>query len=304
VLYRFRQSLALRRYNRAVRPVLNTPPVSCDPDAGAAFATQLCHRDVLMYLCALKSLQRFVPARAILILDDGSLTPEDHAILRAHVPDIETVALESVENRRCPPGGCWERLLLIAERVRDHYVVQLDADTLTVAEPTEVIDAIAANRSFTLGTSMGREFMGLREAAERAEGFYKGPDDHIQTLTEMAFAKLPNADSGRYVRGCAGFAGFRKGPSLREDVETLSQTMAELVPNERWSDWGSEQVTSNYIVSNTENPVVLPFPKYGHYHPEADLEQAAFLHFIGTYRFTQGTYARLARAELLQAPSA
>jgi hypothetical protein len=56
----------------------------------------------------------------------------------------------------------------------------------------------------------------------------------------------------------------------------------------RWSSWGTEQVTSNYLVANATATRVLPFPKYGT--PDQVSEEAAFQHFIGSMRFINRRY--------------
>lgn len=63
---------------------------------------------------------------------------------------------------------------------------------------------------------------------------------------------------------------------------------------EKWAEWGSEQVMSNIVLANIPASVVLPHPKY------ADCQkmkpgETAFIHFIGSCRFNNGTYAKLGR---------
>lgn len=62
----------------------------------------------------------------------------------------------------------------------------------------------------------------------------------------------------------------------------------------RWSEWGTEQVSSNYVVANSPDARVLPYPKYACFDLDMDPERSAFLHFIGTHRFERGVYAALA----------
>ena len=94
------------------------------------------------------------------------------------------------------------------------------------------------------------------------------------------------------MRGCSGFAGFAARSFSREQVEALSQEMYAALGS-KWNMWGSEQFTSNVMVANSPSAVVLPHPKYC----ACNRVQAAtaFIHFIGSCRFNDGTYARLAR---------
>jgi hypothetical protein len=61
-----------------------------------------------------------------------------------------------------------------------------------------------------------------------------------------------------------------------------------------WSRWGSEQVTSNYLVANSQNVRLLPYPKYGA--PELGTQGMEFFHFIGYLRFINGDYRRHAES--------
>ncbi|HKJ72024.1 MAG TPA: hypothetical protein VKA55_09765 [Gammaproteobacteria bacterium] len=294
MLHRLRKRARTARFNLSARGVLGTAPLALDPASGVTFLSQICHRDRLMYLLAVKSLGRFLPPAAVTALDDGSLTRRDRRILRAHIPGIEIRPVSAIDTGPCPRGGTWERLLAIHDRAADSFVVQVDADTLTLSEPSEVLDHVRANRSFTLGTSMGRAITTLAEAGNRAR--VTGPDDrHVQDTAERAFADLPGADRRLYVRGNSGFAGFAAGSHARADLEAFAREMSERIGADKWAQWGSEQVASNYAVANAPGGSVLPYPGYGYFHPDHPWADRPFLHFIGTYRFRDGVYARLAR---------
>ena len=66
----------------------------------------------------------------------------------------------------------------------------------------------------------------------------------------------------------------------------------------RWWEWGSEQVTSNYIVSNAARVATIPYPKYRNYDGQPVAETTAFIHFIGTNRFRHGYYWLRARQQV------
>src|SRR2546422_639587 len=115
MLFRLKRHLATTRFNLEIRGVTSTPSVACDPDSRLVLVTQLCHRDVSMYLLAIKSLARFIRPKRVFVVDDMSLTDHDKSQLRRHVPSITIVPITSVENTVCPKGGCWERLLFISD---------------------------------------------------------------------------------------------------------------------------------------------------------------------------------------------
>ncbi len=65
---------------------------------------------------------------------------------------------------------------------------------------------------------------------------------------------------------------------------------------DKWGQWGSEQVASNFAVANTAGAMVLPYPKYANFDLDMDPQAACFLHFVGTNRFDRGVYAGETRA--------
>lgn len=105
---------------------------------------------------------------------------------------------------------------------------------------------------------MEKDIKLMKDVCEKMRTF-KG--DHVQNLAEQQFCKLRNYKKLRYLRGCSGFAGFSKGSFSRSNVEEFSEEM-EGVLGKIWLNWGSEQVTSNFIIANSPNACVLPYPKY------------------------------------------
>src|SRR3546814_2103893 len=81
----------------------------------------------------------------------------------------------------------------------------------------------------------------------------------------------------RYVRGCAGFAGFARGGDARMLAETFSQEATRLLGAERWARWGSEQVASNMIVANDPNALLLPYDHYFNFWDERSEEHTSEL---------------------------
>ncbi|MCU0985160.1 MAG: hypothetical protein MUC89_09495 [Acetobacteraceae bacterium] len=252
----------------------------------------------LMYLLAIKSFLRHVPASAVTVLDDGSLTPADHDLLRAHVGGLSIVPIASIDTGTCPRGGCWERLLYILDLSATRYVVQLDSDILTIAPIPEVVEAFAANRSFTLGSDAQFGIVTTQDAARAIAG---SDPAETQFAAEFALPRMPPEIGRFYVRGSAGFAGFARGATSRATAEAFSAAM-EAEMGKRWEEWGTEQVASNFLIASSPGGFVLPWPKYACFYAEDDASTSALLHFIGTWRFKRGVYARLGQrvvAELL-----
>lgn len=278
-------------FAQKVQGVLETPPLVQGDSTAPLVLSQLQHKDVLMYLAAVKSFARqFLPAE-IHVVDDGSLTNADHVLLKRHIPAIRFHELAEYRDPGLPQGGCWERLIAIAHLSQNRYVIQLDSDTLTLSSIAEIESAVRQGQSFAIGTWDRQVIEPAIERAQTAQSRLDGTHPHIQLLAEANFDRFQDAASLKYVRGCAGFSGFAPGAGKLEFMRNLSGQMQELV-GERWLEWGSEQVMSNLVVANQPAAMVLPHPDF------ADCEKmkpdtTRFVHFIGTCRFRSGRYARL-----------
>jgi len=291
MLYSFRNRLARARYDRGVRGILETPPLQIVP-APLTFCSMVSERDLLMYLVAIKSLYPRIGEGRIRVIDDGTLTPRGKETLRLHLGSPTIVPIASIDTGLCPLGGTWERLLHILDLTEDSYVIQVDSDLLARAAVSEVVECYRTNRSFTLGTHMGQRFTSLDEAAAAARA---SGGTHVQMVAEQALDRLLDAAQKRYVRGCSGFAGFARGSSPRHAAEEFSVAIQNII-GDRWNEWGSEQVTSNYIVSNSEQPIVLPISKYRNHTRDTEIEEISLLHFLGTDRFYGGRYLRASQS--------
>ena len=255
----------------------------------------VCHGEVLMYLLAVKSFCRQLGSvPEIVALNDGSLTDADLAVMRVHLPTMRVAAVAAIETGTCPRGSCWERLMLICDLARDSYIVQLDCDTLTPGPIPEIAAAIANNHSFTL---LGDRSYPHLEPMQEAHGRLKASTStQVQAVCERGFDQLPESADLLYLRGNAGFTGFAQGSLTRERIAWFSDLMRRLA-GPQWEQWGSEQLTSNLLISNTPDAKPLPVPRYLSFwaHPEIDYRACSFLHFIGPHRYDDGLYLELAR---------
>lgn len=288
MLNRIKRKLDRAWFNFRCAGIYATPPVKCDDTSHVVIISQLHHPDLTMYMLAAKSFAQYVKPRSFVIVDDG-LNSEDKRILKTHFECIQFIPRSDMGSAVCPTGGCWERFLALAHENQAHYVIQLDADTLTLAEPVEVLQSIAAGRSFTLGTSSGTHFVGLSEASHHA---HAEPHPHVQNHAERALVEYPNSTQLKYVRGCAGFTGFAPAKLSISAIETFSLQMQELVGRQKWHEWGSEQVASNFMVANVDDSLVLPVDRYPFWQPGLDIGRAVLIHFFGTFRFMGGMYTR------------
>lgn len=293
-----RDTLRRARFAAQCRALWSSAPVSLDRSSQIALLSQVQRKDVLMYLLAVKSFCNRIKPGAIFVLDDGSLRENDRERLVGHIPGVAFLALSSYRSRACPTGGTWERLLAISALVDEHYVIQLDSDTLALGPIEEVSECARRNRSFVLGTWDRQEIETMHERWDTARKLNRGAGSHIQLVAEANFDRLREFASLRYVRGCSGFAGFGRRSFARDFIDGISAQMRGAL-GDRWAEWGSEQVMSNIVVANIENSMVLPHPKYADCHKMKEGE-SEFVHFIGSCRFDNGTYAALAR-QVMQA---
>lgn len=288
MFHRLHDKVARAHYDRKCAGILESPPLAIKP-APLIFCSMVSQRDLIMYLVAIKSLYRHIGEGTIYIINDGSLTAKALHLLNHHLGSPTIEHIKNIQTGPCPRGGTWERLLQLATLSERAYVIQVDSDVLAREPIPEVVQCYRENRGFTLGTGMGQRFTTLKDAASIA-GAAGGT--HVQIVAEQAFDRLEGATERRYVRGCSGFAGFAHGLSLRPQAEEFSMSMQRLL-GDRWKEWGTEQVTSNYLVANTARSCVLPLPKYVNFSPQIRIEDAALLHFIGTDRFYRRVYATL-----------
>lgn len=302
--YRLRSRIDNARHDRAIAGILDTAPIVPRND-GLVLYSMIGTAVLRPYLVAVKSLWHHLGRGRVAILDDGTLTAQDKAVLARHCGDPEIIDIASVPIGRLPGRTCWERFLLILDRRQGEYWVQLDSDTVTIGPVPELEAAICANRSFTLLGGADAEVGALPLAEFAARLYPEGPQEgHLQAQVESRMGEMRRDLGWRYIRGCAGFAGFAAGGAGRPLAMAFVEEMERLVGPEAMGIWGAEQISSNFHIANDPSPVLLPAKRYLNYWGEAWSKDAAFVHFVGTHRFDNGAYAdasRRAIAELMAA---
>lgn len=278
-------------FNRVARGVLKTRPLRAG-DLPFVTLSMVQHRDVLAYLVAIKTFAHHAPSARVVVVCDPTITLEDRACLKQHVPHIELREAVEFRHSAIPVGGTWERLSAITTYVNEAYVVQLDADTVCTAPLIEVCNAVQQGHGFVLGEVAEQRILSLAETAKNSENW---SDRHIQAVAEKTMESV--LGDRLYIRGCSGFTGFPSGSSLRTKMLDFSSKMAGRI-GARWSEWGTEQVASNFLVANSLGTQILPFPKYST--PPKDRHDVAFHHYIGHIRFRDSRYANAAELALRQ----
>lgn len=289
--YRLSRWLATCHHNRAIEAIERTPPLRAAP-SGLMLLSMLRHSDVRMYLVAIKSISARLGPAAITIVDDGSLTRDDRAVLDHHLGNFHYIPIDEVDTGVCPRGGTWERLVAILDLTRDYYVIQVDADIVALGDLAEVVECVRDNRAFALA---GNRLSVLETAGETSARTLKwGPIRHVQPTAEQIIGEMPGAGSLKYIWGSSAFAGFPRGTRGRRALSEFSMWMEGRLQR-IWHEWGSEQVASNFVIANLPTPAILPWPKYQSYDPSYEVCDANLIHFIGTYRFVDGAYMQASR---------
>jgi hypothetical protein len=230
-----------------------------------------------------------------MIINDGSLTAGDITTLSHHIPGIEIVDIASIDTGSCPRGGTWERLVKIIELSQKDYVIQADADTLVSGPIPEVAECWRSNLSFLLGSDVGQAVAPAAATALMAQGWVKNFGwSTIGVLSEALLDELPPSAPSNYVHASSGFGGFAKGGFRLADLEFFSNFMRGKLGDD-WDKWGTEQIASNYMISNAPGAKVLPFERYASFEPHVPPGGRPFLHFIGTYRYGGSVYRERAR---------
>ena len=284
LFFKSNQLISIPIFNK----IYKTKPVDNYIGENCIVLSMVQHKDMAMYLMALKTFFKYCPAKKVIVIADQSLTNNDKKVLSYHIPQLTIFDVNEFCSKKIPQGGCWERLYAISKLVKDAYVIQLDADTLTLGAVSEILTAVKENKGFLIGTQDNQAFQSLENYAKTAKVLLTGKNDQIQTIAEAHLDLLPGKN-GRYVKGSAAFSGFPKGSFSSQDLEKFSIAMNEIIGS-KWEDWGSEQFASNYIVSNFAESFVLPHPKYCAVHRRN--AKSIFLHFPGYVRYKGGAYLK------------
>lgn len=284
-----------------LKKVRKTKPVSFVYDPNVVVVSQVYSQGLDMALLALKSFMLKLGRGRIEIIDDGSLTEHDKFVLNKHLDHLSIVHIKDIPLGKCPEGGTWERLVHILELSKSAYVIQVDTDTLTVGPIPEIYQNILSNKAFTIG---GPDWPAPAPVEYVSHVASTSNLEHVQIKSEKKLDEVSSIPLMQYCRGCSALTGFPKSVVKFEQLEAFSCEMEVKIGSKTWREWGTEQVSSNVMVSLCPGVSVLPWPKYlNHGFPFLPagaksyrdyLGVSSVLHFIGTHRFKNGVYRKLA----------
>lgn len=285
------------KFNNVIAKVDQTPKNDNISNEHFEFiiVSQIYSKALWMTLLAMKSFVQTVGVNVrIDLIDDGSLTIQDKRKLAEHLPNCNIIDIADIDVFSCPNGGTWERLNHILSLSKDHYVIQVDTDIVTIGDVNEVLECVRDNRAFIISGPEWDNPITPKDMAKLAKSWN---NPHVQSVSETFFDKIGSIKLETYCRGCSAFTGFPKGINLQRDLIAFSNEMESFVGRDRWREWGTEQLSSNVMISLTLNPMILPWPKYQNYgFPFTEYESdVSVYHFIGTHRFDRGLYKKLAK---------
>lgn len=287
------------RFDSSIEQVLKTPPVKYRKDSSVTIISMVGSNTVNMYLLAIKSFMKNFGYGEIEAINDGSLTDSDIAALKHHVPGLHISEAKDISTHGCPTYISWKRLFRAQQLSESSYVIQLDSDTLSLGPLVEINDRVVKNEGFLIGSERWGKAVGVNLLRDIV---CQWNNNHVQPLAEANFHCMKFfSDGTKYIRACAGFAGYPKNFATIEQIQALSNEIESYVGKEIWYGWGSEQTATMCLISKTHNAKILPWPYYQNFKfPISNecIESMNLVHFIGSNRYDEGTYRKLAKKNI------
>ncbi len=206
---------AIGRHNQAIAGILRTPPILPQADGLVLFVV-LGSRDVPRQLVALKSLWHFLRRGRVVVLDDGTLTAQDRAVLAQHCGDPEIIRMGELQFGPFPREPGWALLLTMLDKRAGEYWLHVGYDTVTLAMPEEVRTAIAGNRGLAMldGPDAAAAPLPLAEFAARY--FPAGAaDGSTREQIESRFGQIARQKRWHHLRCRTALYGLAAGTGGR-----------------------------------------------------------------------------------------
>lgn len=280
--------------NYFFRGILKTPPLKCNPKASTSYISLVCHRDINIFLLAVKSFLRFYNNVRIIILD-GGLINNDFVVIRKHIKGAliyKRRFLDKIVNKKI------KSKILRDLRKKDRSQIKLidvnllikgkkiivDSDILFLKKPSEIINWIENEKK--------KAFHHYRRPSEIVDT----PDDWLQ-LSGGDFNKVfikyyflknlkeINKKMNNPIKRfdfCSGLMGYNNNFSMKK-IEKVEKALLSVVPKGYKQLWGIEQETYEFLLNESSRK--LNYKKYFavcDYGPTKDeIKNAKFIHFIG-----------------------
>lgn len=280
-------------FNNTIKGIFKTPPITYRVCSSVTVVSMVSEDTLAMYLVAIKSFMKFFGYGTIEAINDGTLKEPHINILKQHIPHIVITLARDIETHGCPCYISWKRLFRIQELAKSSYVIQLDTDTISLGPLCEVNERVKKNKGFLIGSKRWGIPVDVQYLNDIVSQWNS---HHVQARAEKQFKKMIFFEDGtKYLRACAGFAGYPKNFASIETIKDLSQEIESYI-GEDWKKWGSEQTATLCLISKTKTASILPWPYYQNFKfpiCNEHLESMNFIHFIGTNRYDGNTYNNL-----------
>ncbi len=237
------------------RPIFETSAFNSDSSAEVEIHSLTGHRHLPAYLLAIKSLLRFYNQIAVVVHDDGSLTPKDCRLLKRQIIGIKIISRQKADSdivavlENYPKSRDYRRHHLIACQLFDYFffsnadkIISLDSDTLFFQKPREIIDWATGDKDMTLSSY------------------------------QKAFSSEP--DEGLYSNICVGLMCYNK------DIFDLG-LIEELVSEIEQPEWGTTQHIYRRLVKAKQDIYPLSFLESEKYQSLSDFHSVrpTFRHY-------------------------
>lgn len=291
---RIKNLINRKLFNYTVAKIRSTQPIKYRRCDSVSILSMVGHDSVDMYLLSIKSFLKNFGRGNVQIVNDGTLTSEDIELLKFHVPSINITHSDDIDTYDGPSYVSWKRLYRAQALSAESYVIQLDSDVITLAPVVEVDNLVRSNHGFLVGANRWSQAVDVTTLHDIVSHW---DSDHVQAKAEANFHKLSfYSDGTKYLRGCAGFAGYPKNFATVDEIRSLSNEIEHYVGSS-WKKWGSEQTTTMSLISKCDGSKILPWPSYQNYNfPKTNeiTESMNLIHFIGTHRYSDSKYSQLA----------
>lgn len=285
--YNLNRRLQVARFNMKTKKIFETPPIRI-VSAPWSIVSMVGDNDVGMYILALKSFYKKLGSGNVTAIISKKMADSAVKQISDHFIGIELEFLEDIDVGPFQRGGTWERLIYIVQKSRGCYVLQLDCDTLTIGpDISEITNSIKINASYAYSDS-NRPVKTLSDAGYEATA---STSNYVGTVLERSFCNWPDARSLKYCRGSSAITGFAVASCDVAKLEFFHSNMKKFL-GDRCREWGTEQCASNFMIANSPNVSILPFPAYSTYPGLGTDKGVKMYHFLGSVRYRDGYYAR------------
>ena len=294
---RWRSEHAVTRHNEAIADILETPPI-LHQNEPLVLCARVGTAQVLAFLVAIKSLRARLGRGRIAVLDDGTLTAQDRAILAHHCGDPEIIRLREITTAPFPKTDDWASLLTVLERREREYWLQVDCASVTLGPLPEIATAIARNRSFVCLAN------GSEGGPQKLSSLIDAPlsTDGKLAQIEASLAQMPGAKRWHYARIAPGLTGFNASSGGRALADMARQAMQAAAPDSARDNAANTmpdgpdhvRAAANFVLANERHGDILPDDRYV-MEGEGENAKAAFFAFPTAFEAANEAFIRASR---------